>query len=219
MFYWLYQPERPEEPAVSTKTQTPAVPATEKQLAFVDSLLDEWVALKDELGELKLTPADVQALKDSYRLQARKAVSAGIDAFKESNQVLKLRARKAGRRATAAPAPVAADLPSVEEVPAGFYAVETGEGATNELAFYKVDRPTEGRWAGYVFVKLQVSDDLQRLSRDAGHAVVRKVAEVGAANASARYGHELGVCGVCGRTLTNDASRAAGIGPKCAEKF
>jgi uncharacterized protein DUF6011 len=33
-----------------------------------------------------------------------------------------------------------------------------------------------------------------------------------------RYGQELGECGHCGRTLTDEASRAAGIGPVCASK-
>lgn len=111
------------------------------------------------------------------------------------------------------------DRPSAEEVPAGRYAIETAEGATNALAFYKVDRPTEGRWAGYVFVKLIVSDDEQRMSRAAGDAILRKIAEVGAEAASARYGHEIGSCGICGRTLTNDESRERGIGPVCAEKM
>lgn len=105
------------------------------------------------------------------------------------------------------------------EVPAGRYAVATEDGATNELAFYKVDRPTEGRWAGYVFVKLMRSDEEVRLSRAAGNAILAKIAEVGAEEASKAYGREIGECGVCGRTLTNDDSRAMGIGPKCAEKF
>lgn len=108
------------------------------------------------------------------------------------------------------------DLPSAEEVPAGRYAVETEDGATNALAFYKVDRPTEGKWAGHVFVKLVVSDEEQRMSRVAARAVLAKIAEVGAEAASARYGHEIGRCGVCDRTLTNDVSRARGIGPICA---
>lgn len=120
--------------------------------------------------------------------------------------------------ATAAPK-AEATAASADEVPAGRYAVETEDGATNGLAFYKVDRPTEGRWAGYVFVKLMVSDDEQRLSRAAGAAVLAKIAAAGAAEASARYGHEIGECGVCGRTLTNDESRAAGIGPICASKM
>lgn len=110
------------------------------------------------------------------------------------------------------------DLPSAEVVPAGRYAVETEDGATNGLAFYKVDRPTEGRWAGKVFVKLMVSDEEQRMSWSATRSILAKIAEVGAAEASARYGHEIGECGICGRTLTNDESRERGIGPICAAK-
>jgi hypothetical protein len=114
--------------------------------------------------------------------------------------------------------PVSTDRPSAEVVPAGRYAVDTEDGATNAVAFYKVDRPTEGKWAGYVFVKLMVSDEEQRMSRAAGDAILRKIAAVGAEAASARYGHEVGECGMCGRTLTNDDSRARGIGPICAAK-
>lgn len=33
--------------------------------------------------------------------------------------------------------------------------------------------------------------------------------------ARARYGREIGSCGVCGRALTNGESRALGIGPVC----
>ena len=111
------------------------------------------------------------------------------------------------------------DRPSAEVVPAGRYAVATEDGATNALAFYKVDRPTEGRWAGYVFVKLMLSDEEQRMSRAAGDAILRKIAAVGAEAASAAYGQHIGECGVCGRTLTNDESRAYGIGPDCRKKL
>lgn len=114
--------------------------------------------------------------------------------------------------------PVSTDRPSAEVVPAGRYAIDTEDGAVNATAFYKVDRPTEGKWAGFVFVKLMVSDEEQRMSRAAGDAILRKIAAVGAEAAAARYGHELGECGLCGRTLTNDESRARGIGPICAAK-
>lgn len=120
-------------------------------------------------------------------------------------------------RTTAAPASTQA--PSADEVPAGRYAVATNEGAVNTLAFYKVDRPTEGKWAGYVFVKLMRSDEEQRLSRAAGAAVLAKIAAVGAKEASAAYGQEIGSCGVCGRTLTNDESRDIGIGPDCRSRL
>jgi hypothetical protein len=33
-----------------------------------------------------------------------------------------------------------------------------------------------------------------------------------------RYGMLIGKCGVCGRTLTDEESRANGIGPVCAER-
>lgn len=98
------------------------------------------------------------------------------------------------------------------DVPAGRYAVDTEDG---HVAFFIVDRPTEGRWAGYTFVKLQVSDSESNVSRAAAKTILAKIA-VDPAAASTRYGREIGRCGVCGRTLTNEASRAAGIGPVCA---
>lgn len=106
-----------------------------------------------------------------------------------------------------------------DEVPAGRYAVATDAGAVNELAFYKVDRPTTGKWAGFVFVKHIVGDDEQRMSKAAGASILAKIAAVGAEAASAAYGHEIGECGVCGRQLTNDASRERGIGPICVAKM
>ncbi|QFP94663.1 hypothetical protein I5G59_gp43 [Mycobacterium phage LilMcDreamy] len=129
---------------------------------------------------------------------------------------------KLGKKASAPAAAPVADTNgwvSADVVPAGRYAVETEDGATNGLAFYKVDRPTEGRWAGYTFVKLMVSDDEQRLPIKTQQAVLRKIAAAGAAAASARYGQEIGTCGVCSRTLTNDDSRAYGIGPDCRKKL
>lgn len=100
------------------------------------------------------------------------------------------------------------------EVPAGRYAVDTEEG---HLAFYRVDRPTEGAWAGRTFVKVQASDELHPVRGGAAASVLHKIA-VDPAAASLRYGREIGSCGVCGRTLTDEDSRARGIGPICAEK-
>jgi hypothetical protein len=107
--------------------------------------------------------------------------------------------------------------PTAEVVPAGRYAVATDDGATNELAFYKVDRPTAGRWAGFVFVKHIVSDEELAVRGPAKATILSKIA-ADAPGAAARYGHEIGACGLCGRTLTNDESRARGIGPICAAK-
>lgn len=97
-------------------------------------------------------------------------------------------------------------------VPAGRYALQTDDG----VRFYKVDRPTEGRWAGRVFVNIQAGDDRFPLRGAGAIKVLVKIAE-DPKEASARYGHEIGCCGVCGRTLTNPDSIAAGIGPVCLE--
>ncbi|QGJ95039.1 hypothetical protein SEA_REDWATTLEHOG_178 [Gordonia phage RedWattleHog] len=119
----------------------------------------------------------------------------------------------------AAPARTAHTRPAtaLPEVPAGRYAVATDKGAINEIAFYVVDRPETGKWAGYTFVKRLESDTEVRLGRAQAATVLAKIAADPAA-ASKLYGHEIGACGVCGRTLTNDASREAGIGPKCQAK-
>lgn len=109
------------------------------------------------------------------------------------------------------------DVASID-VPAGRYALDTQVHAVNGTAFYKVDRPETGRWAGYVFVKQIIGSDEQKLSMKQGRAILARIAAVGAEAASARYGHEIGECGICGRQLTNDESRARGIGPVCAAK-
>lgn len=97
-------------------------------------------------------------------------------------------------------------------VPAGRYAVDGNEGQT---VFVKVDIPTEGRWAGRIFVKVQASDELHRTSRDVADALLGKIAAAGVQESMLRYGREIGSCGHCGRTLTNEESREYGIGPKC----
>ena len=115
-------------------------------------------------------------------------------------------------------APGVSAAPVSTEVPAGRYAVATEDGATNALAFYKVDRPTEGKWAGYTFVKLILGGHQeQRMSRAAGEAILRKIA-LDPEAASQAYGREMGQCGRCGLPLTNDESRAYGIGPDCRKK-
>jgi len=82
--------------------------------------------------------------------------------------------------------------------------------------FYKIDAPLEGKWAGYVFVKVQASDELHPIrSRDSREAIINDIIDQGWKESLLRYGREIGRCGHCGRTLTNEESRAYGIGPVC----
>lgn len=96
----------------------------------------------------------------------------------------------------------------------GYYALETDDG----IKFYKVDRPTEGKWAGYTFLSAQASDDFWPIkNRDQKRAILESIA-ADPAEAGARYGREIGRCWKCHRTLTDATSRANGIGPDCANK-
>lgn len=107
------------------------------------------------------------------------------------------------------------------EVPAGRYAVEE-EGT---LKFFKVDKPTEGRWAGYTFVNQVVGGGYE--GHETRYPVKNKahreriLCEIGSdvQAAMTRYGKELGHCGHCGRQLTDVMSRARGIGPVCINKM
>lgn len=103
----------------------------------------------------------------------------------------------------------------LREIPAGRYAVD---GADGKLRFVKVDRPEDGAWAGWTFVSTQAGDEFHRLQHDQANKALTRIHEAGARDASVRYGRELGQCGVCGRTLTDENSRAAGIGPVCVMK-
>src|ERR1700745_2096360 len=104
----------------------------------------------------------------------------------------------------------------IPEVPAGRYAVTGEEGQT---VFLKVDRPTEGQYKGRTFVKVQAGDECHSMPLPAAKALLAKILADEPKAASIRYGRELGVCGGCGRTLTDGPSGAAGIGPQCAGRF
>jgi len=102
------------------------------------------------------------------------------------------------------------------DVPAGHYAlVNSNDGKTY---FFKVDRPTEGRWAGYTFVKRISGDNELRVDRAESRQILAGIAR-NPLEAAVRYGHEKGVCSVCHRGLTDETSRTLGIGPVCLKKY
>lgn len=184
---------------------TPAFPeekdATEKQLGFIRSLLDE-----RELTEEQLSDAQEQLEAGIAKAQASEWISRLLEKPKKSKPVKD--------SSTYSPLP---------DVPAGRYAV-TGEDGTTD--FYKVDRPTDGRWKGYTFVKLLVAhggfgDDLdeQRVAFKATRTVLQRVLDAGIRESMERYGKAIGRCGHCGRNLTDNESIERGIGPVCAGKM
>lgn len=103
--------------------------------------------------------------------------------------------------------------PALPDVPAGYYALPDPTGR-NDLRFYRVDRPTEGRWAGYTFLKVVIGGQPDR--RVPREDVPGILAEIAAdPDAGFRYGREIGRCCACNRQLTDEESRRLGIGPDC----
>jgi len=89
----------------------------------------------------------------------------------------------------------------------------------DKLRFFRVDTPRTGKWAGAVFVKEQAGDELYPVKPVGREIRVLQALLVNAQEALVRYGLELGHCGICGRTLTDEESRARGIGPVCIDKL
>lgn len=111
--------------------------------------------------------------------------------------------------------PAAAPLP---DVPEGHYAVTSRTG-NNDLDFFRVDRPTEGRWAGRTFVKRVIGGKPDHAVRGAeARTALEAIVAAGVQQAGALYGQEIGRCYRCNRHLTDETSRALGIGPDCRSK-
>lgn len=102
------------------------------------------------------------------------------------------------------------------DVAAGHYALDEG---IDGVKFYRVSRPKEGKWADRTFVDAQASDDYFPIRSSASRYQVLAAIAKDPRAALERYGRELGKCGHCGRTLTDDESRKRGIGPVCATKL
>lgn len=112
-------------------------------------------------------------------------------------------------------APVETSAPvAVPDVPAGHYAIPSR--GDNDLMFVRIDRPTDGAYAGRVFAKMIVGGHPdQNVRRDAVPGILARIVEYGVAESARLYGQELGRCARCNRTLTDEESRRFGMGPEC----
>jgi hypothetical protein len=108
------------------------------------------------------------------------------------------------------------------------YFAVTNDGGTT--SFFRVDHVAEenNSWNGWLFVKHIVggsmSLDGERVGKQRpkekydgkwAHLLERIVEDP--KTAMVRFGQEIGRCGVCGKVLTDETSRAFGIGPICRE--
>jgi hypothetical protein len=94
-----------------------------------------------------------------------------------------------------------------------YYALEVN----GKVRFFRIERPTEGKWKGKTFVAEQAGDTFYKMDFHPGGAILDRIA-VEHEEAGVRYGREINKCYRCHRTLTDTESRAAGIGPDCRKK-
>lgn len=104
------------------------------------------------------------------------------------------------------------------QVPDGRYAVHNDDQSVNDIAFYEVENVTEGKWAGWTFVRQIVGPSERKLSQKQGRAILAKVTALGLRESLQLFGQNTEKCGVCNRNLTNKESREYGIGPDCRAK-
>lgn len=179
-------------------TEAPAFTPSPAQLQFIADLTRDITALNAEAGAQAQAYTDGMTANGLWTPGREGKVSVWID---------RLKAKRAALRAVA-PVPTATPAPEVED---GRYAVEE-DGV---LKFFKVKN---GNRAGMVFLDVQASDDWHAIRSTSRIRIILALIAQDPQAAMIRYGHELGECGRCGRTLTDEASRAAGIGPVCASK-
>jgi Family of unknown function (DUF6011) len=102
------------------------------------------------------------------------------------------------------------------KVPEGYYAIDIG----GTVKFYRVRIPEDGKWKGRVFVDVQASDDFYPIRNiETKKEVLRAILKQGVKESQARYGKEIGRCGICNRTLTDETSISIGIGPVCMARW
>jgi hypothetical protein len=166
----------------------------------------------DFLNKLRLQHG-LEPLAEDARNLTKRAASLAIQSYLEKNR--EDTPQHAGQLPSVAPSQVLSVSEHYSEIPAGFYATTSRTG-NNDLDFWKVDRPTEGRWAGYVFVSRVIGGrPEQTMRKHEKTQALQAIRQAGPEKAAQKYGQEIGRCYRCNRHLTDETSRSLGIGPDC----
>lgn len=180
--------------------------ATDNQMAFLRRLIGE----RDYFSLLPADRAKVDLLRDSPDARpTKRGASALIEVLKAT-----------AVNPHAAPAATAPSTAGLAGVPEGRYALEsTGDG----VKFVQVDRPTEGKWAGWLFVSYLSGapgdwNQYPVKDRAAKAALLARITDAGVEASARLFGLKTQTCGFCSSALSLHQSRAAGYGAHCAGK-
>jgi hypothetical protein len=172
-------------------------PATDKQITFVKRLMeDKDTSSADKMFDRPILDTMANVVAD--RLVTKREVSDLISALSQCP------AKPSGKFAN---------------VPAGKYAT-VGVTADGVVEFWEVSKPTEGKWAGRIFINMLVGSPGDWRSIRTSHIVTTAAGDLIAADpqgAARLFGYKTKTCGKCGSPLSHVRSRAAGYGKHCAE--
>lgn len=107
-------------------------------------------------------------------------------------------------------------------IPRGAYAVHTPTPEyANDVTFFDlwIGSEDDPKWRDRMSLGMNIGPDRVKVPPYNRPAVFDLILEQGLEECARRYGREIGKCGICGRRLTNDESRAAGIGPVCRSRW
>lgn len=105
----------------------------------------------------------------------------------------------------------------LESVRDGYYALPSATG-NNDLDFFWVHTSGGARTVDRI-IGGHAPQPLPKSQKDAVTDRLVALSPEEAYEAQALYGREIGRCGRCGRLLTDETSRAVGLGPDCAQQL
>jgi hypothetical protein len=180
----------------------PNDPATEPQINYVRSLMvrRDTSTVQDLV---RLVTAKIEADKLTYA-----TVTSAINVLKSLPVIEVVAQRDQVARTNIKDA--------IDRVPEGRYAIQREND--NRIMFYKIDKPADGRWKGFIFVSVQAGSEYYPIKNPQSKSVVLVEIAKDPRGAAVLYGKKLERCAICNRPLTDPDSRAAGIGLICAGK-
>ena len=188
---------------------------SEGQVRYMNNLI-AWITEKDAAaGDAARVWTDnvTAAGKWSYDKSDKFSISAWIDRLKAKNAELNAAVKAAPIVDTTLTGVLPVKLDKNGKAMALRYAVDI-EGTTR---FYKI-KPA--RKSGLYYIDVQASDEFHQVRNPTTKAqIIKAIVDQGPDACMGRYGQLIGSCGRCGITLTDETSRARGIGPDCWEKM
>jgi hypothetical protein len=214
---WSDRPEIPASYATSSNGAEGVIDRrSPRQVELMDSLHLQLADLDGETAGLAVDYTTRMTLQGKWTPGRDGNASAWI-----GRMITKVRELKNAPRTAPVPAPAAVDIPAIEwkrfdknnKPMCQYFAVEI-DGTTK---FYRIKPGTKPGWW---WVDAQASDAMYPVRNVATKtAIIKAITDHGVTACMEAYGRLIGSCGRCGRTLTDETSRAKGIGPDCEGKM